>query len=553
MDAQAMEAGLKTRDESKDGAPNESKKAPPLERQLSVSELASELSSGRLTSPWWLSWFEWPFKVKAPSTGAYLPEATGWAMDVAARAPINQAGAFLGAAILLLATVDAECANPATCTNTVYGFKPSSLLTLTSSLVSVFAAITMPIVGAIVDHTRFRKHVGIVTAAFFLVITGIQISISASNWFVMLVLEGIGGYMLIAHATTVFAYLPDLSRVESDLAHYTSRFNVRQFACQSLYVAILIIITSVRGTSKTTVSSSVNTAKEALGIALGMAAPLIIYAWTFLFRKRDPLREVPEGANLVTVGFIQVAKISRLIWTRYRALKWFMISLLWSPEAGAGAILSITTTFLIGYMRMTSTELAYVSLLTFAMCIPGSLFAKWLCNKVNPLISYRLGLLFWIFTNITAVLILTGPERKNWVYLTAVLTGLMWGWVYPSQRVLYATLTPEGQEMEMMGLVTFSGQLLGWLMPVLFTMMNERGVDMRWGLSLTSFFVAVSSLCLTQAGSYKDALAQVAKTPNETTEGHTHTIDSSSNDMAAPQEIDATNEDPEDKGHGHLQ
>ena len=118
-------------------------------------------------------------------------EATGWAMDAAARAPLNQAGTFVGTALLRLATEDAGCTRPATCENTVYGLKPSSLLTMTTAVVGIAGALLMPVFGAVVDHTRYRKLVASVSACIVVVIAGCQISISLSNWFIILILDAL--------------------------------------------------------------------------------------------------------------------------------------------------------------------------------------------------------------------------------------------------------------------------------------------------------------------------------------------------------------------------
>lgn len=212
-----------------------------LERHLSASEEATLKSSGRWKAPWWLKWMECPFAVTAPSTGKKVDEATAWAMDSSGRAPVNQAGVFVGAALLRLATADAGCERPATCENTVYGLHPSSMLTLTSAITGVAAALLMPVFGAIVDHTCHRKLVGILSALVATVITVVQINISEPDWLIILVLEAVGRFSLLIHATAVFAYLPDLTRDESDLTHYTSRFYIRQFCVQTMYVGILVV------------------------------------------------------------------------------------------------------------------------------------------------------------------------------------------------------------------------------------------------------------------------------------------------------------------------
>jgi len=480
-----------------------------LERQLSASEEATLHSSGRRKAPSWFTWMECPFSVAEPSTGKKLEEATAWSMDASARAPINQAGVFVGTALLRLATADAGCERPATCENTVYGLRPSSLLTLTSAITGVVAALLMPVFGAIVDHTRHRKLVGTLSAFIVVAITGIQISISGSNWLIILILEAIGGFTLLVHVTAVFAYLPDLTTDESDLAHYTSRFNLRQYTVQTLYVGILVMIGGIRGVDDS-VGGAVRSARVALLLALVFAAPLFAYAWAFLFRKRNALSKVPEGSNLLTAGFVQLGRTCKRIWSQYHALRWFMVSLLWSPEAGAGTVFSIALTFLTVYLEMHTQQVAYTSLIILAANLPGSLVAKCACLRFNPLVSYRAGLLFLVVGIASACATLTGPERRNFAYLFAALWGMALGWMYPSQRVLFCTLIPKKQETELMGLFVFSGQILGWLPPLIFTVMNERGVDMRWGLSINAFFSALAFLCTLPMGKYTTALSQVS-------------------------------------------
>lgn len=499
---------------SKDGF--EEAEAPPAsdeesaaqpQSQLSASEEATLKSSGKCKAPRYLKWVECPFAIASPSTGKKLDEVTGWAMDACARGPINQTGTFVGSALLRLAAFDAGCEQIATCH--VYGFRPSSLLTLTSAIAGIVASLLMPFIGAIVDHTRYRKAVGTITALIVVAISAGQISISVTNWFIVLVLEAVGGFTLLVHTTAVFAYLPDLTTDESDLTHYTSRFNIRQYAVQTLYVGILVIIGGVRGEDNS-LNGSTRAARVALALAIGFAAPFFAYAWIFLFRKRDALSKVPEGSNLLTAGFVQVGRTSRSIWSRYHALRWFMVSLLWSPEAGAGAAFSIVLTFLTVYLKMNAQQLAFTSLTTLVANLPGSVVAKLVCVRFNPLVSYRAALLFFILATAAAAATLTGPERQNLVYLFAALYGLALGWMYPSQKVLFCTLIPKKQETELMGLFVFFGQIIGWLPPLIFTVMNERGVDMRWGFSLNAFFSALAFVCTLPMGDYATALAQVS-------------------------------------------
>lgn len=481
-----------------------------LMRKSSVSE-AAEISSGGMNAPWFLSWIEWPFHISDPTSRVMLPEVAGQAMDAAARGPLNQVGGYVGSAIVRLAARDAGClVGPGRCNKTVYGIQPSSLLTTTSAIAGVCAALLMPVFGAIIDHTQHRKLVGVISGVLVVAAVGAQLSISQSTWFFVLWMDAIGGFSLLVHAANTFAYLPDLTLDYAVLSHYTSRINIRQYGVQFVYLCIVIIIGQVRKLDRS-VASSVQTAKDAAGLAFGIGAIFIGYAWVFLFRSRPALSKVPEDSTLLNTGFRQVFKTSRKIWKDYVALKWFMISLLWSPEAGAGVVQSIAVTFLTVVMRFSGLEIAKANLILIAATIPGSIFSKWCCAKINPLNSYRAGLLAISVSVAASCTVFKDYEQRDAVYGFSAAWGFAMGWTYPSQRVLLVSLIPKGQETEMMGLFTFAGQILGWLPPLIFTIMNENEVDQRWGLGLIPVFCTLAFLCTLPMGSYKDAVERVSK------------------------------------------
>ena len=120
------------------------------QRKLSISEAATLASSKRFKPPHFLKvLFETPFRTKNPTHGGHLEEATGWGMDAAGRGPLNQAGSYIGVAIIQLATIDADCAavGPARCPNRIYGFRPSSMLTMASVITGVTSALLVSAIG----------------------------------------------------------------------------------------------------------------------------------------------------------------------------------------------------------------------------------------------------------------------------------------------------------------------------------------------------------------------------------------------------------------------
>ena len=482
---------------------------PPIQRKQSISEQATARSTRRIQPPAFLKWLEIPFRTKNSRTGQYLEEATGHAMDVAARGPINQTGSFIGSAIIRLATIDAGCLNPVQCDSTVYGIKPSSVLTMGNLVVGILAGVTMPFMGALVDHSNHRKVMGAISAFITVVSVAVQLMISLDTWFIVYIFECIGGYFLIMHQVCTMAYLPDLTHDESEMSHYTARFMMSQYAVQGVYTSIVI------GLSFGLNLTNIQTSQTAAGLGTGFGVIFFGYAWTFLFRKRPALREIPPGGNIFTTGFKQLAVTTKVVFKNHKALKWFMIALLFSPEAGAGTILAIAVTFLTIFVRMDVKEIAIVSLVMLFCNIPGAMLSKIMCKKVNPLNSFRMAEILFGIVNGLIALTVTGPERKKIVYFYSGLAGLAFGWMFPSQRTLAVALIPKGQETEIMGLISFFGQVVGWLPAFVFTTMNENNISMRWGLGSISFFLFTSCAFTFLCGDYNEACALVANSSDE--------------------------------------
>mmetsp|Transcript_28488 Transcript_28488/g.60688 ORF Transcript_28488/g.60688 Transcript_28488/m.60688 type:complete len:581 (+) Transcript_28488:86-1828(+) len=477
-----------------------------LQRKLSISELAQAGSSRRRRAPYWLNWFEIPFRVKNNQTGQYVEEATAHVMDYTARGPINQTGSFVGSAMIRMAA--AQAGGPQ---NSLYGIKASSVLTVASLIVGITAGVTMPFVGAIVDHTDHRKAMGAVSAFITVLAVAFQLVLSEDTWLFVFILEIIGGYTLIMHQVCTMAYLPDLTHVLSEMGHYNARFTMNHYFVQGLFTSIVIAVSF--GLEIT----NLQTAKLAAGMSAFLGAIFFGYAWMFLFRKRPKLRVVPPGQNLFTTGFRQLASTAKVVFRDYRALKWFMIALLFSPEAGAGVVLAIAVTFLTFFVDMSVKEISVVSLAMLFCNIPGAMISKKMCQLINPLNSFRCAeIMFAIVNGLIAGTVTGSTARdKNLVYFYAGLVGVAFGWMFPSQRTLAVALIPKGQETEIMGLISFFGQIVGWLPVFVFTAMNENGVSMRWGLATISFFLMISFFFTLFCGSFEDAVASVAHTSDE--------------------------------------
>jgi hypothetical protein len=71
------------------------------------------------------------------------------------------------------------------------------------------------------------------------------------------------------------------------------------------------------------------------------------------------------------------------------------------------------------------------------------------------------------------------------------------GWLHPQHATAYMCMTPNGQESELMGIFLFATQLLVFVFPMLFTIFNEKGIEMNWALQTMNigFVIAFIFFC----------------------------------------------------------
>ena len=93
----------------------------------------------------------------------------------------------------------------------------------------------------------------------------------------------------------------------------------------------------------------------------------------------------------------------------------------------------------------------------------GAALYKCFSRKTNPLTFFRYAIVAFILSIVVTCIVIAGPEQKVRIYPCAMLWGVSWGLLITSQRVLYCTLSPRGQQTEIIGLFAFVNIIIGWL------------------------------------------------------------------------------------------
>eukprot|EP00551_Chaetoceros_affinis_P007698 CAMPEP_0203668440 /NCGR_PEP_ID=MMETSP0090-20130426/5065_1 /ASSEMBLY_ACC=CAM_ASM_001088 /TAXON_ID=426623 /ORGANISM="Chaetoceros affinis, Strain CCMP159" /LENGTH=498 /DNA_ID=CAMNT_0050532881 /DNA_START=97 /DNA_END=1593 /DNA_ORIENTATION=- len=436
-----------------------------------------------------------PFPVKCCGNNKIMrllvDDATGFQCFRLGSGAVFMSNVFLSRSLIELANNAAvaiceDAENDAECDGKVYGFKPTSLVTNIATIAGILGAFLLPIVGALVDYTDHRKVLGATVAALLIAVQAVQIYTVQDTWFVMSILQAINSFFYQVLSLAAYAYLPEIKQAvgEVTMATYSSQFYAWMFASQ---IAYLVAITAV---SFVLEFGDVVTAHIGQAVDVAVSGPFFLLAFYF-FTKQAAKRRLPEGHSLTSTGFKQVFSTSKGIFQHYpRTLGYFFASILFS-EAAVNSFSVVSVTFLVEY-GFNTVETGIVMVIVFIFCIVGTFFANFMMKKLgSPIRSMKFALMSFIVVNFVMFPLI--PKLQILVYLAGALWGLMLGWFYPTELQLFATLMPKGQEAELAGFYLYCTQVLGWLPPLIFTIMNENDVELYWGgvhLNLY-FFIAL--------------------------------------------------------------
>jgi MFS-type transporter involved in bile tolerance (Atg22 family) len=446
---------------------------------------------------------ERPFQIKLPGIHACHPEATGWAMDAAAKGPLHTSATFLGPALIHMAAVSARNHCPDCSDDELYVFfrfiRPSSVLAMSSMCVTLGAAVTLPFWGTIIDYSPYRKQIGALTAALLLLCTAVPIFLSSDNWPLVWVVQTILDYLYLLHNVIMLAYLQNLSTDATVLATYTTRFTI----LQSVFVATYMMGLTCYATFAS--ASNMEMSRVAHIVSLLNGSFLLYYAWTFLLKERPRLHDMRLGASIFSSTVAELRTTMEHIVTHLPALKWFLWTLAFSPDAGAGTSRGMFATFMVSCLHMEASQIGFASFVILLSTIPGGYVSKLVCITLNPLVSFQLCLATWATTTAGCAWFVQGPEQLHWFYVAAAMWGMCLGWLVPTQRVLFCTLTPAGKEAELMGVLCCCHNSLAWLPPLVFGSLVKH---VRLALASQVLFLGIALGLSTRIGTYDSAVRQ---------------------------------------------
>jgi UMF1 family MFS transporter len=388
------------------------------------------------------------------------------------------------------------------------GIRPSSLLTTYTIVVGLVSALLMPFMGAIIDYTPHRLRVGQWLSVVFCVLLVPQIVLlNEHTWFAVAIIQIAVAFTGWAQTMVTYAYLPELCCSDVILNEYTQSFTVLSFGSMVLFLGGVVGVATVAGFG----DDDIATAHLGISVSFCVCSVLLYLSWGRLLKKRPAARELPADQSLWTAGFIQVYHTSIHIYKHLPALKWFYISVA-LVDAGTNSLATIAITYLTDKLGFSSQENGIAILLMLIGSIPGAIAAGRTNAKFNPIRSSIVATLILALNTIGAGVVLKGPGQQLETYIFACVWGFGIGWKWTTDRLLASVLIPPGQDAELMGVYLFAGQILTWLPPLVFTVLNEVGVSQRIGVGSLAVYFFLGAFALVLMGSYPAAVSAAGRT-----------------------------------------
>ncbi|KAL3944205.1 MAG: hypothetical protein SGBAC_001702 [Bacillariaceae sp.] len=452
-----------------------------------------------------------------------IDEVLGWSLDASARGVILMATAvFVSSELLRLAKEASVCVDSSDeggesdseqeedCR--VHGMRPTSVLTNIVTITGLLSAFIMPLVGSIIDHTDHRRSVGSISAAAITTFIFVQMLIMEEHWLTAAILQILVSVAYTVHLTVVYAYFPELTSDHDELTKLAAQFTGVQYGSSVAFLLTMVVLLEAVNTKE-----EINPAFLAQEVVIIICCIFFGTSWIKLFHSRSATQNVPENGSLLTSGFRKIYKTGKKILEDHDAIKWVLLSVAFT-EAATTTFVTVAITYMTEQLGFEAQENGIAILILLLFSVPGAQIATRITKVFNPIRSLQACLCLWVVTITMAAVFLKHEGQQTLAYSFAVLWGLALGWTFPTEKTLYVTVIPRGQEAELMGTYICACQVLSWLPPLVFSMLNEAGLSMRLGVTSLAVFMLISFSILFLVGDYEQAVAHAKAVDEQRTE-----------------------------------
>ena len=388
-----------------------------------------------------------------------------------------------GGAVLLNATATgASAGDDGGGCGRVWGLRPAALVAQVLTLGALVSAVLMPVAGSIVDHSPYRRELGMASLVVCWCCSAAQVGISRHTWQALLLLQG--SVAVAAYLVNVVCAMAYMAELTSDFADEMIRINGRarvlEMGSMFAYMVVVAALDAFFFGVK-------DTARVAQLLSCLVGGPLAMYSWRLL-TPRAAMHELPAGTSLLTAGFVKVGETAAMLRHEYPTLFVFLAAFMIS-EAGTGAIVGLVVIYV---SQQLCQPVGPVLVLAVVATVPGAILSKKLARGGRAKQALCGVLAVFVVAIVSVALFCYSPDHGARIPIFAVILGMALGFVYPAQRNVVAQLIPGGLEGRVMGVYQFCSSFLTWVPSLLFSAIYELTGSMRGGLACVAIFHGVS-------------------------------------------------------------
>lgn len=341
--------------------------------------------------------------------------------------------------------------------------------------VSMFiTAIISPVLGAIADHSAWKKRFLLLFTSLCVGATALMYFVEAGTIFsaiVLLVLANIG-----FEAGIVFydAFLPEIASERS-----YGRVSGYGFAMGYLgsLGTLLLAYPFLKGGFEADNLVNVRTSFAlAAGFFLLFASPLFFFLPE---RKKDS----PKHVSYVRLGLERVRTTFRNI-RFYQNIARFLISYFIYID-GVNTVIIFSSIFAVKTLGMSLSEVVVFFLVVQSTAIGGSVLFGILADKFGKKRTLSWTLLIWLLTVIVAYF----SQNRTSFYIVGLLAGVAIGSCQATSRSLMSRIIPPEKKTEFFGFYSFFSKSSAILGPLVFGTLSSLASQRVGVLSIGVFFL----------------------------------------------------------------
>ena len=382
------------------------------------------------------------------------------------------------------------------CSNRVAGIRPTNVMNYVGTAGGLSCALSMPVVGAIIDHSPRQWEAASIGAWVLGIVAIVQGMIaSGETWPIVAFLQVISIAAYVVHGTVRDAWQPEMIAVlpHEDLQDQ-ERNAINAGSSIAFFAGILGSIVLVLAIAVVGGLGTLHTAAVAQVLLGAIYLGITYYLWnpaSERYSRPPPRHPLRPDETLIGAGLKKNWETFQDIRSSNRYLALYIGAMLFMDSA-FNAWSGIAVIFMQVQLSASLIEAMSVILTVLFLSMPAAAIAKALCDVYKPVNVLRVTIGVMASTAVLAGLTIRNNDDLPFIYFFAIVWGFCFGGYYTCSLTIFLMLMPSGSDVEYMGIFNLSRQLLTFAPPLLFAGFNSLFNDLGWGLYVLGLFFVIA-------------------------------------------------------------